>query len=63
MSGFYTLAYAIGLRPWERAGRQAAAEFSGALDRETGQRPAPPGRAADVGCGTGAHTIELANRG
>jgi SAM-dependent methyltransferase len=23
----------------------------------------PPGRAVDLGCGTGAHTIELANRG
>jgi SAM-dependent methyltransferase len=63
MSGFYALAYATGLRPWERAGRQAAAEFSGLIDHETSQRPAPPGRAVDLGCGTGAHTIELANRG
>ena len=63
MSGFYTLAYAIGFRPWEQAGRQAAAEFSRLLDREASQRPAPPGRAVDLGCGTGAHTIELANRG
>ena len=63
MSGFYTLAYATGLRPWEQAGRQAAQEFGALLDRETSQRPAPPGRAVDLGCGTGAHTIELANRG
>ena len=63
MSGFYTLAYAIGFRPWEQAGRQAAAEFSRLLDREASQRPAPPGRAVDLGCGTGAHTIELADRG
>jgi SAM-dependent methyltransferase len=63
MSGFYTLAYAIGFRPWERAGRQAAEEFSSLLDRELTQRPAAHGRAVDLGCGTGAHTIELANRG
>ncbi len=63
MSGFYTLAYAIGFPPWEQAGRQAAEEFSSLLDRETSQRPGPPGRAVDLGCGTGAHTIKLANRG
>jgi SAM-dependent methyltransferase len=63
MSGFYALAYAIGYRPWEQAGRQAAAEFSALLDHELSQRPAPPGRAVDLGCGTGAHTIELSNRG
>jgi SAM-dependent methyltransferase len=63
MSRFYTLAYAIGFRPWEQAGRQAAEEFSSLLDREASQRPAPPGRAVDLGCGTGTHTIELANRG
>jgi SAM-dependent methyltransferase len=63
MNGFYTLAYAIGFRPWEKAGRQAAEEFSALLDRETAHRPAPPGRAVDLGCGTGTHTIELADRG
>ena len=63
MSGFYALAYAIGFRPWEQAGRQAAEEFSGLLDREISQRPAPPGQAADLGCGTGARAIELAGRG
>jgi SAM-dependent methyltransferase len=63
VSRFYSLAYAIGFRPWEQAGRQAAAEFSRLLDCEASQRPAPPGRAVDLGCGTGTHTIELANRG
>jgi SAM-dependent methyltransferase len=63
MSGFYRVAYAVGFRPWERAGQQAREQFESLLERETSQRPAPPGHAVDLGCGTGAHTIELANRG
>jgi hypothetical protein len=41
MSGFCTLAYTTGFRPWEQAGRPAEEEFSGLLDRELSQRPAP----------------------
>jgi SAM-dependent methyltransferase len=63
MSGFYTVAYAVGFRPWERAGREAAEQFVGLLDREAMERPAPPGRAVDLGCGTGTHAINLASRG
>ncbi len=63
MSGFYTVAYAVGFRPWERAGREAARQFGELLDREAKDRPVPPGRAVDLGCGTGTHTIELARRG
>ncbi|MGE5292094.1 MAG: class I SAM-dependent methyltransferase [Micromonosporaceae bacterium] len=63
MSGFYTVAYAVGFRPWERAGREAAEQFGGLLDREAMERSAPPGRAVDLGCGTGTHTIDLASRG
>jgi 2-polyprenyl-3-methyl-5-hydroxy-6-metoxy-1,4-benzoquinol methylase len=63
MSGFYTVAYAIGFRPWERAGREAAEQFGRLLDREAMERPTPPGRAVDLGCGTGSHAIDLASRG
>ena len=63
MSGFYTVAYAVGFRPWERAGREAAEQFGELLDREAMERPTPPGRAVDLGCGTGTHAINLASRG
>jgi SAM-dependent methyltransferase len=63
MSVFYAVAYAVGFRPWERAGREAHEQFGGLLDREAMERPAPPGRAVDLGCGTGAHAIDLARRG
>ncbi len=63
MSGFYTVAYTVGFRPWERAGQEAAEQFGELLDREAMERPTPPGRAVDLGCGTGTHTIDLASRG
>ncbi|MGE5285896.1 MAG: class I SAM-dependent methyltransferase [Micromonosporaceae bacterium] len=63
MSGFYRFAYAVGFRPWERAGQAAAEQFAALLDREAKDRPTPPGRAVDLGCGTGMHTIELHRRG
>jgi SAM-dependent methyltransferase len=57
------MAYAVGFRPWERAGRDAAEQFGALLDREALERSTPLGRAVDLGCGTGAHTIGLAGRG
>ncbi len=63
VSGFYRVAYALGFRPWGLAGQQAKEQFESLPGRETGQRPAPPGHAVDLGCGTGARTIELASRG
>lgn len=58
----YQLAYRLGLTPWEKAGEGGKHQLAGLLDREATGRPTL-GRALDLGCGTGAHTIELAERG
>jgi SAM-dependent methyltransferase len=63
MSIGYQLAYRVGITPWERAGREASAQLGGLLDVEETDRSAPWGRALDLGCGSGSHTIELAARG
>jgi SAM-dependent methyltransferase len=63
MSLGYQLAYRVGITPWEKAGEAAAEQFSGLLDREEAGRARPFGRALDLGCGTGSHTLELAERG
>lgn len=57
----YVLAYRLGIAPWERAGEEAGEQFGGLLDRE--EVRTPPGRALDLGCGRGAHSVELARRG
>lgn len=63
MSLGYQIAYRVGITPWEKAGEAGAEQFSGLLDREEAGRTRPFGRALDLGCGTGSHTIELAERG
>jgi SAM-dependent methyltransferase len=62
MSRFYTFAYAVGFRPWEKAGRAGTEQLRSLVARSENGGPSH-GAALDIGCGTGAHTIELARRG
>jgi SAM-dependent methyltransferase len=63
MSRGYGLAYRLGITPWERYGKAAAASIGALLDREQAERSHPLGRAIDLGCGRGLQTHELARRG
>jgi SAM-dependent methyltransferase len=63
MSVGYATAYRLGITPWERAGEASAEHFAALLDREEAERQPPFGRALDLGCGNGKHSIELASRG
>ena len=58
MSFAYELMYRVGFAPWERAGELGSEQLWRLLDKESRS-----GRALDVGCGTGRHTLELAERG
>lgn len=59
---FYSVAYAIGFTPWEAAGEARRDILQRLFAREESERTAP-GKALDLGCGTGTHTLELATRG
>ncbi|MFC8600172.1 class I SAM-dependent methyltransferase [Isoptericola sp. NPDC057191] len=62
MSTFYQVAYAVGFTPWERSAAADAGRLDELLRREEAERGGP-GRALDVGCGTGVHALTLARRG
>jgi SAM-dependent methyltransferase len=62
MSRFYKAAYAIGFTPWETAGQADGDRLVGMFAREEKERGAP-GKALDLGCGSGMHLVTLAERG
>ncbi|WP_017588115.1 class I SAM-dependent methyltransferase [Nocardiopsis ganjiahuensis] len=59
----YARMYRLGFTPWERYGPAAGAQLRSWLDREAQDRPSPPGRALDIGCGRGQFTSELVDHG
>jgi SAM-dependent methyltransferase len=62
MSSAYALAYRFGIAPREKSGALGPEQLRRLLDREQDGYPAY-GRALDLGCGSGVHTIELSRRG
>jgi SAM-dependent methyltransferase len=54
----YRLAYRLGLRVWQRA-----APFADLVRLIEGPAALEPGRALDIGCGTGTDTVYLASHG
>jgi SAM-dependent methyltransferase len=54
----YRAAYRLGFTPWDRG-----AAVPSLVDIVDGASALPPGRALDIGCGTGTNAIYLAERG
>jgi SAM-dependent methyltransferase len=58
----YAVAYAIGATPWERAGEAGRDQLDRLVETEEALRGGPA-TALDLGCGSGAHAVALAERG
>src|SRR5688572_12815916 len=63
MSIGYATAYRAGIIPWEKASRQDQPTLDHLLQREEADRPDRVRRAIDLGCGRGANTKLLLDRG
>jgi SAM-dependent methyltransferase len=62
MSRFYKVAYAVGFKPWEQSAKADAGRMEEFFRREEAERGGP-GKALDIGCGSGVHTLALARNG
>jgi SAM-dependent methyltransferase len=62
MSLDYRIMYAVGFTPWENASETNADLLERVFAREEEGQP-PHGRALDLGCGSGKHSVTLARRG
>lgn len=58
MSFAYKVMYRLGFQPWEQVEEAGLAQIERLLAREE-----PYGKALDIGCGTGPHSVRLARLG
>ena len=58
MSVGYRVMYAVGMTPWDQD--ETPQELAAVVE---GEHALPPGRALDLGCGTGADAVYVAQRG
>jgi cyclopropane fatty-acyl-phospholipid synthase-like methyltransferase len=60
MLHFFETAYRVGFTPWDREATVMGGKLQALADR--GELD-PPGCGLDIGCGTGRHSVSLAERG